>query len=166
MNTGTAHQPSCAKDLSRSVASPCSPARVTPPPVLGHVADMLRLKKSYEMAIEARNYTGIVLIDRNDELCILYEKANIQDEILRRGELLQKQREDEIRILRIEVTPSHRVTAFRLRYTLPNALPDNRSPPHRPAEGPGSTSPRPKVSADHGSGAVHRSNAKARPGDS
>lgn len=31
----------------------------------------------YEMACEHRNYMGIQLIDRNDELCILYEKANI-----------------------------------------------------------------------------------------
>ena len=28
--------------------------------------------------ILSRNYTGIMLIDRNDELCILYEKHNIQ----------------------------------------------------------------------------------------
>lgn len=65
---------------------------------------MLRLKKNYEMVIEARNYTGIVLIDRNDELCILYEKANVQDDILRRGELALKQREDDTRMLRIEVS--------------------------------------------------------------
>jgi hypothetical protein len=39
---------------------------------------VFRLKKMYEFAVEDRNYTGIQLIDRNDELCILYEKANIQ----------------------------------------------------------------------------------------
>ena len=39
---------------------------------------MLRLKKQYEVVIEGRNYTGIMLIDRNDELCILHEKHNIQ----------------------------------------------------------------------------------------
>ena len=39
---------------------------------------MLKLRKQYEVAIESRNYTGITLIDRNDELCILYEKNNIQ----------------------------------------------------------------------------------------
>lgn len=38
------------------------------------------------MACESRNFTGIQLIDRNDELCILYEKANIQESILRNGE--------------------------------------------------------------------------------
>ena len=40
----------------------------------------------YEVAVEERNYTGIQLIDRNDELCILYEKSNIQEQIMRNGE--------------------------------------------------------------------------------
>ena len=48
---------------------------------------MLRLKKRYEVAVEERNYTGIQLIDRNDELCILYEKANMQQTVLKKGEL-------------------------------------------------------------------------------
>ncbi len=34
--------------------------------------DMLRLRRQYEVVIEARNYTGIMLIDRNDELCIMW----------------------------------------------------------------------------------------------
>ena len=34
--------------------------------------EMLTLKQQYETAVDARNYTGIQLIDRNDELCILY----------------------------------------------------------------------------------------------
>ena len=42
--------------------------------------------QEYEGAIEARNYTGICMIDRNDELCILYEKANIQEEVMKKGE--------------------------------------------------------------------------------
>jgi len=33
--------------------------------------EMLTLKQQYETAVDARNYTGIQLIDRNDELCIL-----------------------------------------------------------------------------------------------
>ena len=35
--------------------------------------------------MEGRNYTGVQLIDRNDELCILYEKANIQEQTLKKG---------------------------------------------------------------------------------
>ncbi|KAF5835566.1 coiled-coil flagellar protein, move backward only 2 [Dunaliella salina] len=47
--------------------------------------DMLRLRKQYELVIEGRNYTGIMLMDRNDELCILYEKSNIQVSELERA---------------------------------------------------------------------------------
>ncbi len=36
----------------------------------------------YEVAVEERNYTGIQLIDRNDELCILYATCPSQNEIL------------------------------------------------------------------------------------
>ena len=41
--------------------------------------------QEYEGVVEDRNHTGIMLIDRNDELCILYEKANTQEEVMRRG---------------------------------------------------------------------------------
>lgn len=39
--------------------------------------EMNDLIYKYEMACESRNYMGIQLIDRNDELCIYYEKCNI-----------------------------------------------------------------------------------------
>ena len=44
--------------------------------------------QEYEGAVEERNHTGIMLIDRNDELCILYEKANTQEEVMRKGAAL------------------------------------------------------------------------------
>ena len=46
--------------------------------ILSLQKDMQNLRVQYEEACENRNYTGIQLIDRNDELCILYEKSNIQ----------------------------------------------------------------------------------------
>lgn len=39
--------------------------------------EMNNLIYYYEIACESRNYRGIQLIDKNDELCILYEKSNI-----------------------------------------------------------------------------------------
>jgi chromosome segregation ATPase len=48
--------------------------------------EMLKLKDEYEQSVEARNFAGVQLIDRNDELCILYEKAAVHDEGLRKGE--------------------------------------------------------------------------------
>ena len=42
-------------------------------PIFGNCAFSLLFQ-----AVETRNFTGTQLIDRNDELCILWEKANIQ----------------------------------------------------------------------------------------
>ena len=52
----------------------------------GMEKEMLALKDEYEGAVEGRNYAGVQLIDRNDELCILYEKAAVNDEALKKGE--------------------------------------------------------------------------------
>lgn len=69
---------------------------------------MLRLRKSYENACESRNYTGIQLIDRNDELCILYEKSNIQENILKNGDAEITKLDDEIRMIKIEINETKR----------------------------------------------------------
>ena len=102
-------------------SSPTYPALSPPPPsppqvdqlvaeidnlnalINGVEQEMLRLKKRYEVAVEERNYTGIQLIDRNDELCILYEKANMQQTVLKKGELTIREREEEIRLLDLQV---------------------------------------------------------------
>jgi len=70
--------------------------------------EMLALKKKYENAVEQRNYTGVQLIDRNDELCILYEKSNLQEQTLKRGEIEIRKREDEIRMLHLELAELQR----------------------------------------------------------
>jgi chromosome segregation ATPase len=69
---------------------------------------MLALKKQYENAVEGRNYTGVQLIDRNDELCILYEKCNIQEQTLKAGEIEIRKREDGIRMLHLELSEVQR----------------------------------------------------------
>ena len=69
---------------------------------------MLMLKRKYEEAVENRNFTGIQLIDRNDELCILYEKANIQETILKKGQVMLKQREEEIRGVAVQLADLQR----------------------------------------------------------
>lgn len=47
--------------------------------------DMIKARKIYELAVKHRNKIGIMLIDRNDELCILYEKNNVQVHITMRS---------------------------------------------------------------------------------
>lgn len=47
-----------------------------------------------------RVQTGIQLIDRNDELCILYEKSNIHQSIFKQGDEVMKGKEDELRVIK------------------------------------------------------------------
>lgn len=76
--------------------------------ILSLQKDMQSLRVQYEEACEHRNYTGIQLIDRNDELCILYEKSNVQENILRKSEVAVKGLEDEIRMIKIEISEMQR----------------------------------------------------------
>merc|ERR1711959_335079 len=84
-------------------------------------AEMVRMKKTYEHTMEERNFTGIQLIDRNDELCILYEKANIQEAILHSGQVDLRKREQEIRMLHINLADlaRHKEVKLKLRDTVP-----------------------------------------------
>lgn len=63
---------------------------------------MIRLRTDYAQAVDARNKTGIHLIDRNDELCILYEKSNIQKAIVKKGDEELAQRNTQARAVRVE----------------------------------------------------------------
>ena len=69
---------------------------------------MVKLKRQYEVAVEERNYTGLQLIDRNDELCILYEKSNLQQSALKAGEAEIRKREEEIRAAELQVAGAPR----------------------------------------------------------
>lgn len=45
-------------------------------------SDMVNIRADYEVSCESRNLTGIQLIDRNDELCVFYEKIqHLESEI-------------------------------------------------------------------------------------
>lgn len=70
--------------------------------------DMNDLTEKYEKACEDRNHMGIQLIDRNDELCILYEKSNIHENILKNGEQEIREKEEEIRMLNLELKERQR----------------------------------------------------------
>merc|ERR1711981_415013 len=65
--------------------------------------EMVILRRKYEQAVETRNFTGIQLIDRNDELCILWEKSNIQEKLLKKGEAAMLTKAEEIRSLKIDL---------------------------------------------------------------
>jgi hypothetical protein len=64
---------------------------------------MLSLKRQYESGVQDRNYTGIQLIDRNDELCILYEKSNMQENLVTQGEVELNKKDQELRMLSLDL---------------------------------------------------------------
>jgi len=70
--------------------------------------EMIILRRKYEQAVEMRNFTGTQLIDRNDELCILWEKSNIQEKLLKKGEDAMMAREEERRSLRMDLQEAQR----------------------------------------------------------
>lgn len=70
--------------------------------------DMLDIKSKYEKAVEERNVTGVQLIDRNDELCILYERCNQQQEAMKKGELELGKKEAELRLLGLKTAELER----------------------------------------------------------
>ena len=70
--------------------------------------EMLRLKHQYELAVENRNFMGLQLIERNDELCILYERANVQEATLKKGTVNLTEREAELRMLKLGLKEANR----------------------------------------------------------
>lgn len=64
--------------------------------------EMVKLRKRYEAAVQERNDRGIHLIERNEEVCIFYEKVNIHDQLLREGAVNMQNKEENIRVLQLE----------------------------------------------------------------
>lgn len=57
-----------------------------------------------QVIVELRNYTGVMVIDRNDELCVMYERKSVQETVQRQGDYALSKLEDQIRVLKIDVT--------------------------------------------------------------
>ncbi|ORC93646.1 coiled-coil flagellar protein, move backward only 2 [Trypanosoma theileri] len=70
--------------------------------------DMEDVKNTYNEVIEGRNYAGVQLLDRNDELCVLYARVNAQEKAIRDGVLMDNARRDEIRALQIKLADLRR----------------------------------------------------------
>lgn len=57
-----------------------------------------------QVIVELRNYTGVMVIDRNDELCVMYERKSVQETVQKQGDYALAKLEDQIRVLKIDVT--------------------------------------------------------------
>jgi len=60
-------------------------------------------RKEYDQIMNERNIIGTQLIRRNDERALLYEKINIIQSTLRRGEIQYNTRIEDIRLLKIKI---------------------------------------------------------------
>ncbi|XP_054752363.1 coiled-coil domain-containing protein 146-like [Lytechinus pictus] len=80
---------------------------------------MVQLRKRFETAVQHRNDRGVQLIERNEEVCLFYEKVNIQEDMIRRGDVDLHTREEEIRFLKMQVAEEKRAINL-LRQNLPN----------------------------------------------
>lgn len=70
--------------------------------------DITGLKQKFENHVQQRNATGIQLIDRNDELCILWEKSNVHELLLKKGEMAIQQKMENLRSCRIDLAALNR----------------------------------------------------------
>ncbi|KAI8824342.1 uncharacterized protein EV422DRAFT_317338 [Fimicolochytrium jonesii] len=65
--------------------------------------DLVALRRRHETLLRTRNTTGMQLLDRNDELCILYEKLNLAQDVATRGESALADAQSDIRRLEIVI---------------------------------------------------------------
>ncbi|KAJ8386940.1 hypothetical protein AAFF_G00165370 [Aldrovandia affinis] len=47
--------------------------------------NLLHLRKSYDNAVQSRNDRGVQLLERENEICIFYERVNIQEGLIQEG---------------------------------------------------------------------------------
>ncbi|XP_051889998.1 coiled-coil domain-containing protein 146 isoform X2 [Pristis pectinata] len=70
--------------------------------------EMIKLRKKYESVVQNRNERGIQLIEREEEVCIFYEKLSIQDSLISNGDVELHSTEEEIRFLKIQLAEETR----------------------------------------------------------
>ncbi|KAM6420707.1 coiled-coil domain-containing protein 146 isoform 3-T4 [Pluvialis apricaria] len=71
--------------------------------------EIVQLRKKYERAIQQQNESGLLLRDREEELCILYEKINMQEMLCRNGDIEMQNMDEKIRFLKLKVAEKKRL---------------------------------------------------------
>ncbi|XP_059673141.1 coiled-coil domain-containing protein 146 [Gavia stellata] len=70
--------------------------------------ESVQLRKKYERAIQQQNESGLLLRNREEELCILYEKINMQEMLCRNGDIEMQVMDEKIRLLKLKVAEKKR----------------------------------------------------------
>jgi len=69
---------------------------------------MVQLRKRYEDSVQHRNDRGVQLVEREEEVCIFYEKLNVQDTMLRKGDLKVCEMDNEVKFLKLQQSEDRR----------------------------------------------------------
>ncbi|XP_050792778.1 coiled-coil domain-containing protein 146 isoform X7 [Gopherus flavomarginatus] len=92
--------------------------------MLTHIEEeMVQLRKKYERAVLRRNESGVLLIEREEEVCIFYEKINIQEMMSRNGDIEIQVMDEKIRFLNLKLAEKKRQIELSLKILpMKNAL--------------------------------------------
>ncbi|XP_043353474.1 coiled-coil domain-containing protein 146 isoform X3 [Dermochelys coriacea] len=92
--------------------------------MLTHIEEeMVQLRKKYESAVLHRNESGVLLIEREEEVCIFYEKINIQEMMSRNGDIEMQVMDEKIRFLKLKLAEKKRQIELSLKMLpMKNAL--------------------------------------------
>ncbi|XP_031438724.1 coiled-coil domain-containing protein 146 isoform X2 [Clupea harengus] len=74
-----------------------------------HEQQLLHMRKAYDCAIQARNERGVQLLEREEEMCIFYEKVNVQEGVLREGNMELQVLEEEIHSGQMAISEENRL---------------------------------------------------------
>lgn len=65
--------------------------------------DARNLLVQYEKSVQHRNERGVTLVEREEEVCIFYERRNVQEQMIRDGESKINEFDENLRFLKIQL---------------------------------------------------------------
>ncbi|XP_033919248.1 coiled-coil domain-containing protein 146 [Melopsittacus undulatus] len=70
--------------------------------------EIVQLHKSYERALQQQHESGLLLRDREEELCILYERIHTQEMLCRNGDIEIQVMDEKIKFLKVKIDEKRR----------------------------------------------------------
>ncbi|MCJ8736275.1 hypothetical protein PDJAM_G00257110, partial [Pangasius djambal] len=70
--------------------------------------DLLHMRKSHDASVQSRNERGVQLLEREEEMCVLYAKVNVQESLICEGTLQIQALEEEICSLKMLINEERR----------------------------------------------------------
>lgn len=70
--------------------------------------EAVRMRRRYEECVRQRNTRGVDVIKRSEEVCVICERANMQENVIKRGQLELSAREEELKLLEVRLREDKR----------------------------------------------------------